>query len=170
MNTTIARSEIAAAELERITSDLNVALDDQALLERLKSAADRVKRLSAEKAKAVTVREKALAEEAKAAEVQRFAGLSDIQVTESINTEREHVLNTNFTISYVRPTWDMYAQEALPRQHTVNGFRMLPHDVLDFLIERHPERIPAKIRCLADDPADAMAIYFAGLRRGYLTA
>jgi hypothetical protein len=41
--------------------------------------------------------------------------------------------------------------------------------VLDYLIEKCPDRIPAKIMALApDNPRDAFSRYFAGLKRGCL--
>jgi hypothetical protein len=165
MTNTISRNRIAAAELERITVELNEANADLALLERLKSAADRVKRLTAEQDKATKSRDKAVAAEAKAADDARFAGISDVQVT--CNTPDEHVVRSSFTINYVRLTWNGYL--TAPMEHSVTGFGCLPPDVLDYLIERRPDRIPAKIMALApDSPREAFRRYFASLRRGHI--
>jgi hypothetical protein len=161
------RSLAAAAELDRINTELKAALDDFALLERLKSATDRVKRLTAEQEKAIKERDKALAAEAKAAEASRFADIREVTVTEHPETVREHVLRANYTIKYVRLTWD--GRTSAPAQRSADGFSALPSDVMDYLIERRPERIPAKIMALAPDrPRDAFNRYFASLRRGHV--
>jgi hypothetical protein len=167
MTTNTNRSQIAADDLERVAAELTDAQADLDLLKRLKSAADRVARLTAERGKATKERDKALAAEAKAAEATRFAHISDIQVVESPETMREHVLRGSWTITYTRLTWN--GRSSAPAQRSVTGFSVLPSDVLDYLIEQHPGRIPAKIIALApDNPREAMARYFASLRRGFI--
>jgi hypothetical protein len=53
--------------------------------------------------------------------------------------------------------------------HSRGGFGALPPAVLDYLIEKCPERIPAKIMALApDNPRQAFNRYFMGLKRGCL--
>lgn len=169
MTTNTDRSLIATAELARITADLDAALEDVALLERLKSAADRVSRLTAEKEKAIKARDKALSAEAKAAEENHFARISDVDVTEHPETVPENVIRSSFTITYTRLTWDGWASR--PAQHSVTGFGILPPDVLEYLIERRPERIPPKIMALApDNPRDAFRRYFSSQRRGFILA
>lgn len=158
-------SRVLAAELSAITADLEEARKDMALLERLKSAADRVTRLTAEQTKTVTARDAALVTEAKVKQEARFAGIEQVEVTD--NTPNDNVVRSSFTISYVRPTWD--GRSSVPRQHTVNGFALLVPEVLDYLIERCPERIPAKITALApEDIRLAFNRYFVSVRRGYV--
>ena len=163
------RGLAASAELDRIAAELIEAQADLDLLERLKSAADRVARLTAEHEKGTKALAKAKATEAKAAEASRFAHISDINVTEHPETVREHVLLASFTISYTRVAWD--GRRSVPAQHSVTGFGILPPDVLDYLIDRQPNRIPAKIMALApDNPRDAFRCYFASQRRGFIVA
>jgi hypothetical protein len=159
------RSLMAAADLERITVELDVAREDLALLERLKSAQDRLNRLTADHAKATKELDKARAADAKAAKAARFAGISDLTVTESPDTVREHVLRADWTIGWTSPTWD--GRCTLPTRHSIGGFGALPPDVFQYLIECCPERIPAKIMALApDNPRAAFHRYFTGLKRG----
>lgn len=98
----------------------------------------------------------------------RFAGLSGITVTDK--TPDETTLRSSFEITYVSLIYDMYANASLPFPSTVVGFDALPEHVLAYLLERHPEQIPAKIIRLAANPADALNRFFMGLKRGYLTA
>jgi hypothetical protein len=166
MTTNTDRSLIAAADLARITAELDVAHEDVALLERLKSAQDRVNRLTTDQAKATKERDRALAAEAKAAKASRFAHISDVRITEYPETMREHVLRSSWTIHWTSPTWDGFA--SLPKQHSI-GLTACPPDVLDYLIEQHPERIPAKITALApENPREAFRLYSQGLKRGWL--
>jgi hypothetical protein len=169
MTTKINRSSILiAAEIERIEADLQLARDDVALLERLKSATDRVVRLVAEHEKATAARTKTLAAEAKANDERRFAGISDVSVT-AAKTENENVVRSNFTIRYSTPTWD--GRSTRVREHSREGFGALPPEVLDYIIDKCPDLIPAKIIALApDSPRDAFRRYFVSLRRGYVAA
>lgn len=159
----------ATATLARINSELDEARQDVALLERLQSAPDRVKRLTGEQTKALKDRETVLAAEQKARDEARFVGLSDIRVVDA--TVPEGVLRSNFTITYTRVAYDMDAGQNVPQPVTISGFGGLPDDVFAFLIERYPDRIPGKIMALApDDPKEAFARYFRGLTRGFIAA
>jgi hypothetical protein len=154
------------ADLERIDADLEIALADVALLERLKSAQDRVARLTAEQEKATKARDKALAAEAKAHQDARFAGLVDVQITDK--TPEENVVRSLFVITYSRPTWD--GRTSRVTQHERSSFGSLPPEVLDYIIEKRPELIPAKIMALApDSPRDAFRRYFVSTRRGFVS-
>lgn len=165
--TTVTPAHTSAANLDRITADLAAAQADADLLERLKSAGDRLKRLTAEHDKAAADHRKAVASEAKAAEANRFAGISNIRVAESPNSLGENVVRSSWTISYTKPAWDGYV--TAPREHSVDGFSVLPSDVLDCIIEKCPERIPAKIMALApDDAGEAFGRYFLAMKRGYV--
>ena len=169
MNTNANRGLMAAAELERITADLSDAQADFDLLERLKSAADRVKRLTAEQQKAAKELTKARTTEAQAAKDSRCAQISDIQVTDSPETMRAHVLRAAFPIPWLKPTWD--GRISAPQRHSATGFGACPPDVLDCLIDRCPQRIPAKIMALApDNPREAFRRYFVSLKRGHIAA
>jgi hypothetical protein len=138
------------------------------MLERLKSANDRVTRLTAEQEKAIKVRDKALAADAKAQEQARFAGISNVSVTDG-KTAAENVVRSTFTITYSRPAFD--GRSTRVREHTCEGFGPLPPEVLDYIIEKRPDLIPAKIMALApDSPRDAFRRYFVALRRGYVAA
>jgi len=165
MTNTMTRSRIAAANLDRIASELREAEADVALLERLKSATDRVNRLTAEHAKAIKEQDKAAAADVKEAKSARLAGISDVTVTEHPDTQREHVLRASFTIHWTKPTWN--GRSNPPTKHSMTGFGACPPEVLEYLIERCPERIPSKIMALAPDhPREAFRTYFRGLKRG----
>lgn len=166
--TTNMTSRIAAAELERITAELTEARADVAMLERLKSANDRVARLTAEQEKAIKARDKALAAETKANDERRFASISNVSVTDG-KTAAENVVRSTFTITYSKPAFD--GRSTRVREHTCEGFGPLPPEVLDYIIEKRPDLIPAKIMALApDSPRDALRRYFVALRRGYVAA
>lgn len=157
----------ASATLARINADLAEAQQDLALLERLKAAPDRVKRLTADQAKTIKERDNALAAEQNARREARFTGLSDLRVVDT--TPGESVLRSGFTITYTRIAYDMDSGQNAPQPVTISGFGALPDNVFAFLIERHPDRIPAKIMALApNDPEEALNRYFLGLRRGVI--
>ena len=155
----------AVIELDRITHELEDARADVAMLERLKSAVDREKRLSTEQGKAIATRDRALAAEAQAQELARFAGISSVRVTN--DTPDENVLRASFTIEYTKPRWNMY--ETVATAYSTVGFGTLPPEILDYLIEKRPGLIPADIQALApDNPREAFGRYFVSKRRGYI--
>jgi len=159
----------ATATLTRINADLAEAQQDLALLERLKAAPDRVKRLTADQARAVKERDAAATAEQKASAEARFKGLSDLRVVDT--TPEEGVLRSGFTVSYIRIAYDADTGQNVPQPVTISGFGGLPDNVYALLIERHPDRIPAKIMALAPgDPTTAFARYFRGLSRGFLAS
>lgn len=165
MTTKTSRSSFAiAAELSSITAELDVARADMALLERLKSAADRVSRLTIEQEKTNVALEAAKAREGKANEDARFAGITELTITD--RTPDANVVRSTFKITYVRPKWD--GRSTYPQHHKASGFGLLDRDVLKYIIERCPDRIPQKIMALApDNPRLAFDRYFVGVRRGY---
>ncbi|WP_029868159.1 hypothetical protein [Sphingomonas sp. UNC305MFCol5.2] len=170
MTTTKITAAQASAALAQISADLVQAEQDLALLERLKSAGDRVKRLTADRAKAVGDRDTALAVERKAREDARFKDLSDLRVVEVGKTD-EGVLRSAWTINYTRIAYDMDSGRNVPQPVAISGFGGLPDNVFALLIEQHPDRIPAKIMALApNDPKEAFARYFRGLTRGFIAA
>lgn len=154
-------------DLNNIASKLEAAKADLALYERLTSAADRVKALTAAFDKARTAQAKADEAAAKEAAEARFNGLSNIRVTGSGDGS---VLSQQYLISWTAPVYDMYSMTAIPQPVPERpGFETIPDNVLAFLIEKHPEEIPAAIMALApDDPAAAMAEYFRARQRGYV--
>lgn len=169
-NTAELRQRVAAAadNLDRIAADLSAALADVALLERLKSATDRVSRLTADQDKAIKEQDRAIAAAAKAEKASRFAGITDVSVTSSTQ-QHENLLRSGFTISYTKPTWD--GRTTRGQKHSSDGFGTLPPEVLDYIIEKRPDLIPAKIMALAPElPRDAFRRYFVSLKRGFVVA
>jgi hypothetical protein len=165
---TAAQTESAAQNLFRIMAELSEAQADVALLERLKGAQARVTKLTAEQEAAVTTQNKALHAEEKAKESARFVGFQGINVVDK-GADKD-VLSSTFEITYTRLTWDMDANASRPTPHTVSGFSGLPSLAFQYLLERHPDKIPDKIMRLAPgDPSAAFGRYFDGMRRGYLT-
>ena len=156
--------------LNEIETQLAAAYADLALYERLTGAADRVKRLTAINDKAVTAREKAEAGKTAAAQEARFAGLSNLSIAETA-APSGIVIRSRFIIRYTRNAWNSDAGATLPTEETKEGFAALEPNVLAWIAQRHPEKIPASIMALAPGNVDAaLDTYFAGLRRGYLKA
>ena len=158
-------------DLTTLAAELSAAKADHAQWERLTSAAARVKALVAtfDKAKAATA--KAEAAEAKAASEARFAGLSNIRVTETpaSGLDSGGVLRSIFTITWTGSVYDMYSGTSVPTEQSRNDFKQLPANVLAFLIEKHPEQIPANIMAFAPgDPAGAIEEYIRAYARGYV--
>ena len=159
-------SALLAAEIERIEAELELANEDVTLLERLKSATDRVARLTGELEKATAAQIKARNAEAKAYNDDRFARISNVSVTAG-KTDSENLLRSTFTITYSKPAWD--GRSTRVREHSTVGFGALPPEVLDYIIDKRPELIPAKIMALApDSPRDAFRSYFVSMRRGFI--
>ncbi|WP_137754264.1 hypothetical protein [Sphingopyxis sp. L1A2A] len=157
--------------LNTLAAELADAKADLAHWERLTTAADRVKALSASFDKARAAQIKAEEAEAKAASEARFNGLSNIRVTENTGLAAcsGGVLRMSWNITWTAPRFDTETMTSPPRQHSATGFNALSASVMAFLIEKHPEQIPAAIMALAPgDPAAAMEEYFTALRRGYV--
>lgn len=156
-------------DLDTIAADLADAKADLVLWERLTSAADRVKALVASYDKAKAAQAKADEAAAKEAAEARFAGLSDLRV---IKGGDGHLLSpSTWRIAWTQPVYDMYSGTSIPETLGRNGFRALPDNVLAFLIEKHPEQVPAEIMALAPgDAAEAMTEYFRACERGYTKA
>lgn len=152
-------SEIIAAELAEAQTDV-------ATLARLQSAEARVKALTAAYDKAVAAEERTAERAAKQAQAERFAGLSDICIT--AEGKETNILRTVWAITYKGPHYDMMTGETVTAEHMRRGLGNLDEHVLEFLIERHPDRIPAEIMAFAPgDPYAALDAYFIACRRGY---
>lgn len=109
----------------------------------------------------------ALADEQVEARTQRLARFSDIRVEVKPG---DNLLSTSFVIKYMKDTWDMQAKASPPKQHECNGFAALDDDAYEYLVTQKPQAIPAIIMALAPGkPEQAMALYFQGQRRGYLS-
>ena len=162
--TTQNRAELVAT-VERIATELQDARQDVALLQRLKAAEADTKRLSFELSTAQDELAEALTADFQTQQNAKFASFLDITVTE---TGAVAGLHRAFNITVKRLSFNGY--ENIPQEHTFGGFRALPSDALHYLIEKHPERIPASITDLApNDPYAAFDAYFTGLRRGFLS-
>ncbi len=160
-----------AAELAKAKADLAQAKTDLVRWERLSGAAARVKKLASAVAKAKEEHDNAAAAEAKAAAEARFKGLSNIRVTANTGLPGcvGGVLRMSWRITWTAPGFDMETMTSPPRQHGCTGFNALEPSVMAFLIEKHPEQIPAEILALAPgDPDAAMEEYLRALKRGYV--
>ncbi len=62
--------------------------------------------LTADHAKATKELDRAKPAEAKADKAARFAGISDVFVTENPLTARENVVRSSFTVHWSKPTWN----------------------------------------------------------------
>ena len=158
-------------DINNLAAELAAAKADLAQWERLATAADRVKALTASFDKARAAQAKADEAAAKEAAEARFAGLSNVRVTENAGLSgcSGGVLRTSWRVTWDAPAFDPDTMTSPPRKHSVVGFTALAPNVMAFLIEKHPERIPAEIMALAPgNPAAAMNEYFNALNRGYV--
>lgn len=152
--------------LQTLYTQLEEAHQDAAMWQRLTGAADRVKSLTAEYAKAKIAHEKAEAVKAKAEQDAKFAGLRDLRIIE-IAGDSASVMHSTFHITYTCDAWN--GRDNVPQTVScTRGFGALERNVLAWIIQRHPEKIPASITDLAPDIDAAFNRYFVGLQRGYL--
>ncbi|MAM38501.1 MAG: hypothetical protein CL949_08350 [Erythrobacter sp.] len=155
-------------ELTTLATALAEAEADLALAERLATAKERVAKLSKEvaAAEAEALRVQAL-RAAEAAEA-RFANISDVKVTSTASKAGDTLQHLLFTITWRGPRYDMWSGTSPIVGWQVVGFRAVPENVLAYLVEKAPDRIPSEIMALApNSPAQAMETYLAGKRRGY---
>lgn len=154
--------------LSTLASDLHEAKADADLYARLKGAAERVKEVQAECNAAMSDLRKAEIADEKEQREARYRGLSDIEVVEVPDKEAGGLLRSTWRISYTASAFDGYSSK--PTRLTKNGFEELEPHVRAYLIEQHPERIPASIMALApDDPAKAIGKLLAAKRRGFFS-
>jgi hypothetical protein len=168
MNAPITSTEIRDA-LGHTSRDLSKAREDHALYERLKAAAAEIRRL--EKLGEDLTAELIAAEdrEARQAKEALFAQFDGITVV--AGDGKGSLLNTPFTILYKRLGYDSGCHRNVWTEQSKAGFQSLPDDAFAYLIERHPEVIPAGIMALAPgNPSEAFSRYFVAKRRGYLSA
>lgn len=159
------------ADLTENARALQQAREDVTLYKRLTEAEALTERL-VKKGNALTSElAKVSAVEDKDARVARYAGLRELEIAEIPGDKSTSVLSNTMRISYTRDTWHSDANTNLPQRVATNGFQALPPNVFGWIMECHPEKIPASIAALAPgDIRAAMDRYFIGLRRGYLTA
>lgn len=158
-------------DLNTLAADLEAAKADLALWEKLTSAADRVKALTAAFDKARAAHDKAQAAQEKADREASYAGVTDVRVSGGIDHGAcsGGLLRETFTISWMAPEYDMYSMTSPMKAHSRQGFRHVPDNVLACLIDKHPDRIPDRIMALAPGkPSEALGEYFAALGRGYI--
>lgn len=170
MTSTISLSELSA-QIEQAKADV-------AFAERIAAAPALLKKLTPLYVKATEDHEKAqaLAEEEaeksrataeKAAKDTLFAGLNDLQISEVSAPVDPSLLRSTFHISYT--TWDSHSSS--PKTVSADSFDSLPPNVLAWIIDRNPEKLPVSIMLLAPNaPGEAVEQYLAARRRGYLIA
>lgn len=166
-NNTGDRAQLTA-DVERLAAELNQARADVVTLRRLKDAEADEKRLTVE----LRVAQEQLAER-NAADViaQRdaaYANYIDIGVEEEITLSGDSIMHNIYRITVTQREWNGW--ENAPKVIVFDSFRALPGEAFNYLLEKHPSRIPAKIMALNPlDAWDAFSIYFSGLKRGYFT-
>lgn len=139
---------------------------DMVLLDRLNGAADRLATLTALQADIVAQQGLIHDRAAKARQDAMFAKFSTVDISDKY--PEENVIRSSFTVTYTISSWN--GRESVPKQVTSVGLLCLPDNLLAYLIEKHPSKIPAKIANLAADPYDAFERYFVGMSRGHLLA
>jgi hypothetical protein len=168
MNITDEQHELVA-KIETLGAQLDTARADVALLRRLKAAETEEKRLAAE----LRAAQEALAE-ANAAAIQaqqdaRFALFRDVKVIERVPLEGPALTHMQYEITVTRIQYD--GRESVPTTQVFRDFRYLPDNTLDYLIEKHPDRVPASIRALDEnDLWNAFDRYFVIKKRGMVYA
>lgn len=153
------------ASVERIAADLHQANQDVARLRRLKAAEADAKRLTNELQAAQDALSEANASWVLARREAAIAHFRDITVTRT--GDEAGVLHGKYLITVTQVQWDGHEQIVT---RTYTGFDSLPSDALSYLLNRHPDRVPAAIMALAPgEPWRAVEAYSVALRRGYLT-
>ena len=151
-----------------ILKELEAAQKDLALFQRLQTAEKRVEQLTRDYENARVTQEREEAAALEAAKEARFAGLSDIRVEGASLDHSGSELHANHRITWRGPKYDSASGTTLIRTHEVFGLLSLPPHVLAFLVELHPEQIPAAILALAPgDPWAAIETLYITRRRGY---
>lgn len=159
----------AAIDVTRISAELEEAQRDLALLDRLKSAPDRGKRLMAEQEKAIAAHKKAVDALARVKKDDRFVGFGEITVRD-LRADLG-LLSSTFETTYVNSVYDSHTRQSEPKSFTVLGFPALPDNVFLYLLEANPAKIPQKITSLyPSDPKIAFERYYRGLNKGYISA
>ncbi|MBL8553262.1 MAG: hypothetical protein JNL41_03210 [Phenylobacterium sp.] len=164
MTTTTTDRRALALTVANLTNDLIQAQDDLALHERLTGARAKVRQLQSDLAQAKTRLDAAQEQERQSARDAAFAVFSDIHVRKEGD---DHLLRLAFPVTVTRKQFDGY--QTADTTQTFPGIQSLPSDALMYLVEKHPDRIPAEIMALAPgDPYEAINEYLISLRRGYL--
>ncbi len=168
MNNSTPDREQLVADIQRIGSELEQANRDIALLTRLKDAEASAKRLSNELRKAQDRLAEANASEFEAQLDRRFSVFKDIIIGETPDQNSNGtVLGYSYPITVTRMTFDGRVSSPTPK--TYQGFDALPSDVMEYLLARRADRIPARIMALApNDPEAAIGEYLVSKRRGYV--
>lgn len=164
MNDTKSSHQLAA-DLQRLTADLQQAEQDLEFYNRLKAAAMQVKNLPGQITALKAELADARSREANAAYEARMARFIDISVTETEGLGS--LLHAIFTVYVTR--WGSDPRTLELTQITSKGCSLdqLTPDVMEYLLTKCPERIPAAILALADNPADAINEYVRAKKRGY---
>jgi hypothetical protein len=160
--------DILAADLISILQSIADTEADVALLTRIKAAPAKLAALIIQRDKLIADERIASEAKAKIEADARFSRFSDIRVSDK--TPDQDVLGSSYEITYTANVYDMYLNASVPTPHVVMGFNALPWDAMMYLLERHPDKLPAKIARLAATPHDALERYTLGLRRGHLQA
>ncbi|ODP36198.1 hypothetical protein [Sphingomonas turrisvirgatae] len=113
----------------------------------------------------------AQAAEAKAVIAKFEAGNRNFRVERVQHDQRKGIAHDRFVITWERLCYDMNAHDSVWQDQTIDGFAVLPDDVMQYILRHKPQVIPADILALApDDPFEAMGRYLTGKARGYFKA
>jgi len=159
-------------EISRLAAELEAAQADLELAERLKTAKDRVARLTDALEAAQETNRQAQAAAAKAARAERLRGISNVRVSDASSSvslsAQGGLLHRVWQIDWDAPKWDHRVNSSPIGRHTMRGFAALPPNVMEYLLDEAPEQIPAEIMALRPgDPRAAMGEYIAARQRGY---
>ncbi|MGN7099163.1 hypothetical protein [Brevundimonas diminuta] len=150
------------SDFVRVGALLQQAREDVETLRRLSMAEAQAETLAAELDAIKRQIDRALVDEDKAKEDAFIAGIKDVRITEG--DARENLIRRTFTVHVTRTGNDGQRDWETTAEKT--GLTSLRAEEYAWLL-RHPERIPASILALADDPRTAFQTYFGGKKRGY---
>lgn len=156
--------------ITELAEGIAAARQDADLYARLRNAQKLGADLQAIYDKSVAEQERADAVQGAADLEASYDGITDITVREIPDpADPTSVLKMGFSITFIKPAWNMWTKEAPLEPFTAHGFQVLPPAAWNYLVMKRPERIPASIMALAPgDPIAAFAVYSVGRKRGWL--
>jgi hypothetical protein len=158
-------------ELTRLLKGLEDAKGDLALYTRLIASEKLVEELTAKVLEARAKHDKAEAERKAAEREARFAGFGKITVEDATYHGSSRPIGEGLfrarKVICERPTWNPYRGTSEVGPVTYPGIPGTPPEVLAYLVEKHPEAIPADIMALCPQcPYTALDEYFVCRKRG----
>lgn len=168
MTDTLRPSEILRIGIIDNHNALAAARADLELYRKLLASEALVAQLEATEAEYARDLEKVVAKEAADEKRKRKAAYRNLTIT-TANADRG-VLAASYHISWETPTFDYMSGDSPWARRTADSFSTMDDRVYAYMMEFHPEAIPALIMALAPgNPEQAMERYFVGMKRGWVS-